>query len=95
MLLGLVHATLAETPCHAVLWCLAGRFKCSKCPSKGMAVAQYLFMLLGVLLLNMYLISQLSRSTMADFTTVSGSDYLSVSSKGCMNHMALTQNACA
>ena len=78
--------------CHAVLWCLAGHFKCSKCPSKGMAITQYLFMLLGVLVLNMYLISQLSRATMTDFTTVSGSDYLSVSHSGLINQLAHSQN---
>ena len=60
--------------CHGL-----GRFQCSKCPSKAVAIIEYFLVLLGVLLLNLYLISQLSRATMSDFNTVSGSDYLQVS----------------
>ena len=55
-----------------------GRFQCTKCPSHGSAVAEYVFMLLCELALNGYLIAQLSQATMTDFTTVQGSDYLQV-----------------
>ena len=58
----------------------SGRFSCSKCPSKGSAIAEYIFMLLAQLLLNVYLIVQLSRATMHDFAAVQGSDYLQVRS---------------
>lgn len=44
----------------------------------SVAIIEYGLMLLGVLALNLFVISQLSRATMANFTTVQGSDYLQV-----------------
>ena len=44
----------------------------------SVAVIEYVLMLLGVLALNLFFISQLSRATIADFTSVQGSDYLQV-----------------
>ena len=67
---------------------VSGRYKCSKCSSKSAAITEYVLMLLGVLLLNLFLISQLSRATLGDFALVQGSDYLSVSSRQSVHSMA-------
>ena len=55
----------------------AGRFQCSKCPSRGKATAEYIFLLLLVILVNAFLIWLLLPEDISDWDH-QGSSYVEV-----------------